>query len=89
MIPLPSPFRPPSKGGDKRMRELLVPWGRPKDASLFFPWGKPEDASLFFPRGKPADASLFLHGRGEFKASLLVGERFGERFSRSRPIYWI
>jgi len=22
---------------------------------------------------------------GEFKASLLVGERFGERFSRSRP----
>jgi len=27
----------------------------------------------------------FLFHGGEFKASLLVGERFGERFSRSRP----
>jgi hypothetical protein len=35
------------------------------------PWGKPEEASLLF-------------HEGEFKASLLEGERFGERFSRSR-----
>jgi len=47
-----------------------------------------------FKRGRPDVASRLLHGEargcfascsmGEFKASLLAGERFGERFSRSR-----
>jgi hypothetical protein len=41
--------------------------------------GRPDVASLFVPWG----SQYFTEG-GEFKASLLEGERLGERFSRSR-----
>ena len=71
--PFRSPSRPPSKGGDQRMRELLVPWGRPKDAgafgsmgetkgcgSFFFHGGSQRMRELFFPWGKPEDAGAFF-----------------------------
>jgi len=72
-------------GGSQRMRELFVPWGRPKDAGAFCSMGETKGCGSFlFHGGDQMLLRFFFTEGGEFKASLLAGERFGERFSRSR-----
>jgi hypothetical protein len=56
-----------------------------KDASLFLHGGG-ERMFHFYCRGFNRGCGNFFGTEGgEFKASLLEGERFGERFSKSRP----
>jgi len=58
--------------------------GEARGCFAFVPWGRLADASLFSMRGSQWMLCFYCTEGGEFKASLLAGERFGERFSTSR-----